>query len=309
MKNFYYIFIFLLCHIATAQVGFNTDNPSAASTLHIEAEYSTGVFGGLKLPRVTLAERNTIKVDNRTMRDDGLMVYVHDEISNTFCWQIYDAKIGEWNNIQCFTKTCGGTPLFTEDFQTYNTGTGITGSTATSGDYPTTNFILTSFSAGTSEANHPGTLVDSLDYAKVDEISNDKFLSFRDTGGPLRYTTQPAIDIVGYANVSFSIDISSTNSLEYDDANHTDDFNCTGGNDYVDVEYSLDGGQTYIEVPNYNGQGNANHTFIGNNLSSTPTTLSVSNLVGSSLIIRVRVQNNEDDELISIDNVSVTCGN
>ncbi|MFD2697147.1 hypothetical protein ACFSQ0_04010 [Mesonia sediminis] len=306
MKNFYYIFIFLLCHIATAQVGFNTDNPSTASTLHIEAEYSTGAFGGLKLPVVTLTQRNNIRVDAETMRDDGLMVYVHDEISNTFCWQIYDAKIGEWNNIQCFTKTCGGTPLFSENFQAYTLNTGITGTDPASGDYPTINFELTSFTAGTSTASYPGTLVNADDYAKVVDTSSDKYLSFRDTGGPLRYTTIPAIDIVGYANVSFSIDISSASTLEYDDTNHTDDFNCTGGNDYVDVEYSLNGGQTFIEVPNYNGQGNANHTFIGN---IAPTTLSVSNLVGSSLIIRVRVQNNEDDELISIDNVSVTCGN
>ncbi len=295
--------------MAAAQVGFNTDNPSAASTLHIEAEYSTGVFGGLKLPVVTLIQRNNIRVDAGTMRDDGLMVYVHDEASNTYCWQIYDAKLGEWNNIQCFTKDCSGGTLFTEDFEAYALNTGITGTNPASGDYPTINFELTSFTAGTSTANNPGTLVDDDDYAKVDEISNDKYLSFRDTGGPLRYTTQPAIDIVGYSNVSFSLDISSTTNLEYDDANHTDDFNCTGGNDYVDVEYSLNGGQTFIEVPNYNGQGNANHTFTGNNLSPTPTTLSVSNLVGSSLIIRVRVQNNENTEFISIDNISVTCGN
>ncbi|WP_394906307.1 hypothetical protein [uncultured Mesonia sp.] len=306
MKKLYYIFILLLGNMAAAQVGFNTDNPSTASTLHIEAEYSAGVFGGLKLPVVTLNQRNNIKVDAETMRDDGLMVYVHDEISNTYCWQIYDAKIGEWHNIQCFTKTCVGAALFTDDFEAYALGTGITGTNSASGDYPTTNFILTSFTVGTSTASHPGTLVDADDYAKVAGISNDKYLSFRDTGGPLRYTTQPAIDIVGYANVGFSLDISSTNSLEYDDANHTGDFNCTGGNDYVDVEYSLDGGLTYIEVPNYNGQGNANHTFIGD---IPPTTLSVSNLVGSSLIIRVRVQNNEDTEYISIDNVSVTCGN
>jgi len=78
-----------------------------------------------------------------------------------------------------------------------------------------------------------------------------------------------------------------------------------GKNHYVDVLYSTNGGSTFIEVTNYNGLGNSNHTLIDNLVS--PVTVSVNGLSGSSLIIKIRFQNWAGAEQYFLDNIIVSC--
>lgn len=96
MKIFYTIvFYILLFGTAFSQVGINTDMPSPASVLDVEAE-NNGNFGGFMPPRVTLAERDLIPA---TLADDGMLVYVIDAPSNIRCVQIFNGQ--DWENVFC----------------------------------------------------------------------------------------------------------------------------------------------------------------------------------------------------------------
>ena len=147
----------------------------------------------------------------------------------------------------------------------------------------------------------PGTLFEANDYALVQSGE----LVFRDTNGALRFESE-LIDISGYNDIQISMDIRETGTLEYDPTKHSDDFNCGDTlNDYVDVEYSTDGGNSYTEVPNFSGNGNSNHT-VANNLSGT-VNFTANSISGTTLILRIRIQNWADDEIFYIDNIIVKC--
>lgn len=78
-----------------------------------------------------------------------------------------------------------------------------------------------------------------------------------------------------------------------------------GGNhkpgDYVDVFYIVDGVKT--RVPNYQGQGNANHTLVGKNGSPdwTNANISMQDIYGSSLTVQVCVKLQGASKTIVID--------
>ncbi|MGJ8685048.1 MAG: hypothetical protein ACSHWW_10520 [Nonlabens sp.] len=92
-------FLFLLFSgLMSAQVGIGTDTPDPAAVLDVNSEISTGVYGGLKLPTVSLAQRSTIA----TPIPDGLMLYVVD--GSTRCVQIYDGNSSSWMNFYCMNN-------------------------------------------------------------------------------------------------------------------------------------------------------------------------------------------------------------
>lgn len=314
MKNFTQIilaFVLLLSfNEIFGQIGINTTTPSSAAVLHIEARrFPTAQYGGFMMPVVKEGEQALIPV---TSIDDGLMVFVSDPGTGKHCLDIYDGTANIWRSINCnSTKTCSGQILYTENFSGYTANTGITGASSTNGDYPVnvTKWFLSSYSLShNGNPQIPGSLIDGNDYGLV--FSGK--LQTRDTNGPLLFQTQK-INIQGYANISFSMVIKSVGgSLEYDPAYHINDFDCGNdgspiGNDYVDIEYSTDGGYTYSEVPNYSSLGNSNHTIIGPSLNSGQVNFTMGGLSGTSLVIRVRFQTWADDERIELDTVQVVC--
>ncbi|MAY21815.1 MAG: hypothetical protein CMC74_03455 [Flavobacteriaceae bacterium] len=288
-----------------AQVAINETTVSDAVTFYIGAQRIPNIaFGGFLMPRVTEAQQASIPVSTTSDRDDGLMVYVSDPMTGKQCWEIYDGVAHTWRSIYCANSPCTGAVLYSEDFSSYVAGTGVTGASSSNGNYPTgvTKWTLTSFdSFGSTTEALPGTLINSNDYAQI----FGGIMEFKDTNGLFVFETQ-TIDISGYSNIQVSMDIGASGPLEYDAINHVDDYHCgETENDYVDIEYSTNGGATFTEIPNFAGNGNSNHTLI-NNLSST-TNVSFSGISGSSLILRVRLQNWADDEYYYLDNIIVTC--
>ncbi len=290
-----------------AQVAVNSTVVPSSAVLYLEAQkYPTTNFGGFLMPVVTEIQQASIPVSIVDDRDDGLMVFVSDPSTNKHCWNIYDSQQQTWLDIYCTEIACNSNILYQEDFTTYVDNTGISGSSASNGNYPSgvTKWTVASHTTiGDGNTAYPGTLEDADDYAMV--IGGK--LDMRDINGPLLFETQP-INISGYNSVVFSCEFSETGTLEYYPAQHADDYNCgveTQGSDYIDVLYSTDGGATFTEVPNFSGLGNSNHTLV-DDLPGT-VNFSVSGLSGNSLVIRIRFQNWSDDEHYFLDNLQVTC--
>lgn len=299
-------FIFLL-YLGTiySQVGINTITPSTAAVLHLEAQkIPTTEFGGFLMPIVTEAQQLLIPVSTVDASDDGLMVYVSDSGTGKQCWDIYDGVQHVWRSINCVSADCNSDILYTENFNSYLPNTGVTGASSINGNYPAgvNKWSLTSFLSFTTNVPAlPGLLIDENDFAKIEGGR----MSFRDTNGPLRFSTQP-IDISGYSNIMVSMDIDQAGDNEYKPNLHINDFNCgKEESDYVDIEYSTDGGLTYTEVPNYLGNGTPNHTIA--DVLNAPISVSFSGISGTSLILRVRVQNWAADEYWYLDNILVQC--
>jgi len=290
-----------------SQVAINKTSTSSKVALYLEAQkIPTTNFGGFKMPTVTETQQALIPVSTIDSSDDGLMVYVNDSVTGKRCWDIYDGIDHVWRSISCLNNNCSGEILFTENFNTYINNTGITGGSPSNGNYPAgvTKWTVSSYSvARDGTTNYPGTLINVNDYALV---INSK-MEFRDMNGPLEFLTQ-SINISGYNNFSISFEISESGVLEYYPAQHTDDFNCgveNLGSDYVDVEYSTDNGNTFTEVPNFSGNGNSNHT-IADDITGT-INFSISGISGTSLIIRICLQNWSTDEYYYLDNIVVQC--
>lgn len=307
MKRLSYIFIlfYILTSNSMGQVAINETSPSTAAALYLEAQkIPTTNYGGFLMPIVTEAQQALIPVSTIDSSDDGLMVFVSDYGTGKHCWEIYDGNEHVWRTVSCLTKTCSGDILYSEDFSSYVEDTGITGASSTNGNYPinVTKWTLTSFQAfGNSTPALPGTLLDSNDFALV----QSEELVFRDTNGALRFESKQ-IDISGYSDIEISMNVRETGPMEYDATEHSDDFSCGNTlNDYVDIEYSTDGGNSYTEVPDFSGNGNTNHT-LANNLSGT-ISFNVNGISGTILILRIRIQNWADDEIFYIDNILVKC--
>lgn len=287
-----------------AQVTINGTSSVSSAALYIEAErIPTIKYGGFLMPVVTEAQQALIPVSTIDSSDDGLMVYVSDPITKKRCWDIYDGITHEWRSINCQNIECASTILYQENFDLYVADTGVTGASSTNGDYPSgvTKWTLTSFqSFGNSTPALPGMLLDANDYGLV----KSGVLSFRDTNGAIRFETEE-IDISGYADIMISMDIRESGILEAE-VNHVSDFDCGSiETDYVDVEYSTDGGASYTEVSNFTGLGSINHTLV-DDLAGT-VNFSVSGISGNSLIVRIRLQNWSADEYYFIDNIVVQC--
>jgi len=288
-----------------SQVAINETSPSTKAALYLEAQkIPTTNFGGFKMPTVTETQQALIPVSTIDDSDDGLMVFVSDNDTGKHCWDIYDGTDHVWRSINCTKKLCTGDILYSENFSSYVENTGVSGASSSNGNYPSgvTKWTLTSFQTfGSSTPSLPGTLVNINDYAMVKSGE----LELRDLNGVLRIETE-SINISGYANIQISMNVRSSGPMEYDPTKHSDDFNCGDTlNDYVDVEYSTDGGNSYTEVPNFSGNGNSNHT-LANGLTGS-IAFNVNGLSGTNLVIRIRVQNWADDEIFYIDNIIVQC--
>ncbi|MDO5968272.1 T9SS type A sorting domain-containing protein [Flavivirga aquimarina] len=188
------------------------------------------------------------------------------------------------------------TVLFEEDFESYADQTGIQGIDAVNvGDYPaSTSFTIDSEDLDFSDS--------SSDYIV---ISNDQ-LELRDLEGE-GVITFDAVDISSQTgNVTINIGTVDFNMRSATSEWETDD--------YLDVYYSLDGGDNFVLVPNHMGNGDAVSTFI---LTTTPAegasfnfTFSevIDPVAATSLILEIRAFNDSGDEEFILDDITVSRG-
>lgn len=285
------LLLLILPMMSAAQVGINTDLPNPASALDIYGQNTVG-YGGLSIPIVTELQRGQIIT---TAQSEGTIVFV-SYASGVRCLEIYDGQQDVWQKINCLNLD--PITLYSEDFESYTSGTGINGS-GNSGDYPA--------SVSQWTLNDVYSSLASSDYVET----QSGVLEINDTNGPIELDTQ-SINISGYSNISFSIDLSGAGELEYNPSLHsTDDTNTV--NDYMDVSYSIDGG-AFVTITDFNGNGTTDHTlipyYISGGAGSAPffpdDTVTQTGLSGSTLVIRVRFQNWSGDEFFYIDNIIVT---
>lgn len=175
------------------------------------------------------------------------------------------------------SNTVFGQLPWSEDFSGYATPSGVQGAGINIvGDYPAlTPWVIDATSAA---------LTATSDYGYV----SGGVFQVQDSDGDLFWTTED-IDITGCTNVSFSIDLSQTGTME--------------ATDYIHVEYSTDGGATYTSINNWSGLGDASHTVIDDFVS---TTVTQSGLSGTTFKLRVTFNCNAGTEQLNIDNISVT---
>lgn len=185
------------------------------------------------------------------------------------------------------------TVLWSEDFQSYAAATGLRGTEYTEqGDYPP----LTTFSINTDDLS----LANDNDYIRVN-------------GGDLEVR-----DIDGEGIITFNtVDISSetgdvTISIGQIDFDITSSSSSWTGGESIDIEYSLDDGTTFILVPNYNSQGDANHTFVcpiglaqGEDFNTSFTT-TLNPGAATNIILRLKVNNNGGNERFEIDDIDIS---
>jgi len=166
------------------------------------------------------------------------------------------------------------TTIWSENFSAYVEGTGIDG-TGNIGDYPAN---VTKWTLDVSEA----TLTDADDYIKTHNYK----LESRDLDGPTIWLSEN-IDISTYSSVIFSLDASEDGTMEE--------------SDYFDVYYKVDAGD-FTLIPNWNSLGSVDHTLI-DDFTSTTVTQTINS--GSTLVIKVIMNNNTSTEYLKLDNVFV----
>ena len=150
------------------------------------------------------------------------------------------------------------------------------------------------------------------------DVRNNKFQA-HDVNDHDSWLLTESINIVGFSTIDFCVTISEIGDHEglYMSA---DDCNDVSNQDYVDVEYQVDGaGWTLVQ--NYLGwcglyNSCANHTFFGDDGATQgdcrnsdvdwgSSNLTITGLSGSTLEIRITVRNSAGSEYITIDNITV----
>ena len=300
MKNILYIIFFTLSTFSSfGQVVIGgTDGSSAAALYLSTANFATTTRGGFLMPIVTEAEQLLIPVG---ATDDGMMVFVSDSVTGKWCWDVYDALansgLGTWRSINCKPIYVCDTQIFLEDFSGYTINTGRNAQT-NSGDYPVADWTIDDTGADFFGTNN--------DYAYTN--ATDAF-ELNNTDGPITITTR-AIDISAYSTVCFSVDIRGTGGLEYKPLDHANDHN-NDENDYVNVEYSIDGG-VWTLIADFGGNGTVNHTLVAPLTAATGPfpdgTVSETGLSGGSIRIRITSNTWAASEKFFYDNILVEGG-
>jgi hypothetical protein len=176
--------------------------------------------------------------------------------------------------LSLFSLSQAQTTLYSEDFSGQN-GKGAIGGSSVTYDTTGVNWNIIVNEAG---------LTASSDFFKVDNGVFDA----QDIDEEQIWQSN-SVNISGFSNVSLSVDVTEAGTME--------------SADYFDFEYSLDGGNTFTKVTNWNGQGDANHTLIDD---FTSASISVTGLSGTHLIMKFSMINNAGTENIRFDNVLAT---
>ena len=168
----------------------------------------------------------------------------------------------------------GQSYIWSEDFESYEEGTGIEGpGIVYSGDYPDN---VTKWTLDASDA----TLDDNEDYIRTHYHNMEAC----DVDGPVVWQSE-TIDISTYSSVEFGLEASESGGMEDDD--------------YFDVYYKLDGGD-FTRIPNWNGFGSSEHTLNGDFPAQTVT--QIVNDAGQ-LVIKVVMNDNHSSEYFKLDDI------
>lgn len=186
--------------------------------------------------------------------------------------------------------------LFEEDFESYAEQTGLLGLNAANiGDYPDN----TPFTIDTDDLDFT---VSANDYAMI----TGEQLAFRDLDGEAIITFDP-IDISSQTG-DLTLNIGT---ILFDTTVATSGWETT---DYVDVYYSLDGGNDFVFVPDHMGNGDEYTTFsfaeptpVGVDFSFTFSEI-IDPQTATSLILQIRAFNDSGNEDILIDDITVSRG-
>ncbi len=252
------------------------------------------------MPVVSEVDQASIPV---AASDDGLMIFVNDRTTGKWCWDIYDGVKNQWRSINCKTNIVTPPPfcdtvIFTEDFSGYILNTGRN-ARVNSGNYPSgVTWAIDDSSANVGNQNN--------DYAYTN--ASEEF-ELNNTDGAISFTTA-LVNISGFATVCFSIDIRGEGNLEYDPSLFSTDAT-NNQNDYVDVEYAIDGGM-WQKVINYNNNGTTERTLVAplvSNGTFPNDTVSVSGLAGTTISIRITSNTWAADEKFYYDNIIIKGGN
>jgi len=290
-----FIFVLLMSTLSFSQVAIGTATPSSAAVLYLStANFATINRGGFIMPVVTEAEQALIPV---IAVDDGMQVFVSDSSTGKWCWDVYDGQANVWRSINCAPVPVCSTLLFLEDFNGYSVKTGRE-RRVDSGDYPVANWIIDDSGADF--------LLQDNDHAYTNAAGE---FELNNTDGPISITFA-AVDISAYLTACFSVDIRGEGDEEYDPAQHsTDDSNNI--NDYVNVEYSIDGG-AWVMITNFGGNGTGDHTLVAPPLANgtfPDSTVTETGLAGSSLRVRITSSTWASDEYFFYDNFRIEGGN
>lgn len=166
------------------------------------------------------------------------------------------------------------TTIYTEDFASQN-GKGAVGGSTVSYDTTGVNWNII--------VNESG-LTASTDWFQV----QGEMFEARDIDSIQVWQSNP-VSIAGYTNISLAVFTQEVGGHEPED--------------FIDIEYSTDGGSTFTKVLNYNGLGDASHTLIDD---FDTATVKVSNVSGTSLVFRISVLNGAGSEYIKFDDLIAT---
>jgi hypothetical protein len=109
----------------------------------------------------------------------------------------------------------------------------------------------------------------------------------------------PVLTITG-ASAAFALDLSWLSYEDYDVAS-------VGSKDFIAVQYRVNGG-SWVEISNVVGSGPRTISYVGNavGMDGSANNVGASGIVGSTLQIRVCIDNNSIGETTTISNVSAT---
>lgn len=169
------------------------------------------------------------------------------------------------------------TPIYLEDF----TGQAGKGAIGPGGNNPIVDVTGVDWSMDLSNVN----LVNNLDYFNVLSVAGNELFEGRDIDNTAIWFS-PVINLDGFIDVGFTIDVSESNNLA---GNNLED------NDIILVEYRLDNG-SWLQASSNGALSN----------DYDPTTVSQTGLNGLTLEIRVSITNNGGGERMRFDNVEVT---
>ncbi|WP_077343210.1 ExeM/NucH family extracellular endonuclease [Pseudocolwellia agarivorans] len=156
------------------------------------------------------------------------------------------------------------------------------------------------------QLNNKGAVNSTIDMANVDrwsiDVSNasltassdwfkvtNAVMEARDVDGVVQWMSE-SIDISNKSDIKLSLLAAEQGTHEADD--------------YFDLFYSVDGG-AFVQVPNWQGLGSTEHTLIDD---FTSTTIEADIAEGSTLVIKVAMQNGAGSEYLRLDDVLVTAG-
>ncbi|MDT8346410.1 MAG: hypothetical protein RQ756_01310 [Flavobacteriaceae bacterium] len=170
------------------QVGIGTTTPSPNATLEVNGEIRTNQYGGLILPRLTVAQRDSIPV---TADDDGMLIYLIDG-SNRFI-QVYNHPSATWQTVYP-QELIFSAPLVGWDFDGLNNQGPSPFSPTTLNAAVTSSGLIrgTGLNTGTTTNSFGGNGFDSVDFNAA--ITDSKFVSFSITPSVGRTVSLKAIN-------------------------------------------------------------------------------------------------------------------